>query len=48
MELLTTTTASVERIAAELGYAEATSFIHAFRRWRGTMPGGYGVRHRAI
>ncbi|MDR6592335.1 AraC family transcriptional regulator [Saccharothrix longispora] len=46
--LLTTTALSVERIAEELGYAESASFIHAFRRWRGTTPGDYGRRRRAV
>lgn len=32
---------SVEHIAARLGYAEATSFINAFRRWRGQTPHAY-------
>lgn len=29
---------AVERIAEELGYAEAASFSHAFRRWTGQSP----------
>ena len=33
--------ASVEQIAARLGFAEAATFIHAFRRWYGTTPGRY-------
>lgn len=32
---------SVEDVAVRLGYAEATSFIHAFRRWHGTTPARY-------
>ncbi|XVS67083.1 AraC family transcriptional regulator [Actinosynnema sp. CA-299493] len=45
-ELLTTTDLPVERIAARLGYAEASPFIHAFRRRHGTTPGDYGRRRR--
>ncbi|WP_106180538.1 AraC family transcriptional regulator [Prauserella shujinwangii] len=37
-ELLATGALSVEQIAYRLGYAEASSFIHAFRRWKGTSP----------
>ncbi|MFD5827228.1 AraC family transcriptional regulator [Lentzea sp. NPDC060358] len=33
--------ASVEQVAAQLGFAEAASFIHAFRRWYGTTPSNY-------
>ena len=29
---------SVEQIAAQLGYAESASFIHAYKRWRGVTP----------
>jgi AraC-like DNA-binding protein len=29
---------SVEEVAARLGYAEASSFIIAFRRWKGVTP----------
>jgi AraC-like DNA-binding protein len=37
-EMLTTGRLSVEDVALRLGYAEASSFIHAFRRWTGTTP----------
>ncbi|WP_199433197.1 AraC family transcriptional regulator [Qaidamihabitans albus] len=37
-ELLATRALSVEQIAYRLGYAEASSFIHAFNRWKGTSP----------
>lgn len=30
---------SVDQVAARLGYAEATSFTHAFTRWTGIAPG---------
>ncbi|HEX8865994.1 MAG TPA: AraC family transcriptional regulator [Lentzea sp.] len=36
--LLTRARVSVEQVAVELGFAEAASFIHAFRRWYGTTP----------
>lgn len=37
-ELLATGALSVEDVALRLGYAEATSFIAAFKRWTGTTP----------
>jgi AraC-like DNA-binding protein len=37
-ELLTTGALPVEDIAFRLGYAEASSFIHAFKRWKGVTP----------
>lgn len=37
-ELLATRALSVEQVAYRLGYAEASSFIHAFTRWKGTTP----------
>ena len=40
-ELLTRARLSVEDTALRLGYAEASSFIHAFRRWHGTTPARY-------
>jgi AraC-like DNA-binding protein len=42
-------TLPVEDLAIRLGYASATSFIHAFRRWTGTTPSAYAraaVRRR--
>ena len=42
-------TLPVEDLAVRLGYAGATSFIHAFRRWTGTTPSAYAraeVRRR--
>lgn len=33
---------SVEAVADQLGFAEAASFIHAFRRWFGVTPSRYG------
>ncbi|WP_198347614.1 helix-turn-helix domain-containing protein [Nocardia terrae] len=48
-ELLDHTGMTTEQVAARLGYAEAASFIRAFRRWRGCPPQEYrarGVRAR--
>lgn len=41
VQLLGTGLLSVEDVALRLGYAEASSFIVAFRRWRGTTPAAY-------
>jgi len=40
-EMLATGALSVEDVALRLGYAEASSFIFAFRRWTGTTPARY-------
>ncbi len=48
-ELLDHTHMTTEQVAARLGYAEAASFIRAFRRWNGCPPQEYrarGVRAR--
>lgn len=37
-EMLTTDVLGVEDVALRLGYAEASSFIHAFKRWVGVTP----------
>lgn len=37
-ELLATAGLSVEQVAQRLGYSEASSFVHAFRRWKGVSP----------
>jgi AraC-like DNA-binding protein len=47
-ELLTTTDLSVDEIAGRLGFAEATSFTRAFKRWRGEPPAGYRGRRAAL
>lgn len=44
-ELLTTGALSIEDVAVRLGYAEASSFIHAFKRWKGITPAAF-VRSR--
>jgi len=46
-ELLATGALSVSDVAIRLGYAEATSFIAAFRRWKGVTPAAYARRLRA-
>ena len=38
--------AGVVEIAAALGFAEHSAFHRAFRKWTGTSPGSYRVRHR--
>ncbi len=40
-EMLETGALSVEDVAYRLGYAEASSFIYAFRRWTGTTPAAH-------
>ncbi|WP_148572450.1 AraC family transcriptional regulator [Nocardioides caldifontis] len=37
-EMLGTGVLDVEDVAQRLGYAEASSFVHAFKRWRGVTP----------
>lgn len=43
-EMLATGVLSVEDVAQRLGYAEASSFIHAFKRWRGETPAQFRFR----
>ncbi|MEV0708457.1 AraC family transcriptional regulator [Nocardia aurea] len=43
-ELLTHTDMTTEQLAARLGYAEAASFIRAFRRWKGCPPQEFRMR----
>jgi AraC-like DNA-binding protein len=38
VELMTTASLTHEEIAARLGYADVTTFIEAFRRWKGMPP----------
>ena len=44
-EMLATGALSVSDVAIRLGYAEASSFIYAFKRWKGVTPAAY-VRAR--
>ncbi|TVT45386.1 AraC family transcriptional regulator [Amycolatopsis rhizosphaerae] len=46
-ELLVSGALSVEDVAIRLGYAEASSFIHAFKRWKGVTPASY-TRHHTV
>lgn len=46
-EWLSGSSLSVEHIAEMLGYAEATSFINAFKRWTGRTPHAYRLGKRA-
>ncbi|HWD01696.1 MAG TPA: AraC family transcriptional regulator [Amycolatopsis sp.] len=43
-EMLGTGALSVEDVALRLGYAEASSFIYAFKRWTGMTPAAYARR----
>lgn len=38
-ELLITAGLTVEQVATRVGYSEASSFVHAFHRWKGVSPG---------
>ncbi|QIS13034.1 AraC family transcriptional regulator [Nocardia arthritidis] len=44
-ELLTHTHMTTEQVAGRLGYAEAASFIRAFRRWKGCPPQEFRARN---
>jgi AraC-like DNA-binding protein len=46
-ELLASGALSVDDVAIRLGYAEASSFIAAFKRWTGMTPARYGRSRRA-
>jgi AraC-like DNA-binding protein len=46
-ELLTHTDMTTEQVAARLGYAEAASFIRAFRRWKDCPPQEFRARGAA-
>ncbi len=37
-------TAPGDEVAERLGYSEASSFVHAFKRWKGVAPGAYRQR----
>jgi AraC-like DNA-binding protein len=40
-EQLLATSMTLDEIAERLGYADTSSFIAAFKRWKGVAPGGY-------
>jgi AraC-like DNA-binding protein len=44
VEYLKTTALSVEEVAVRLGYSDAPSFSHAFKRWTGVSPGTMRVQ----
>lgn len=43
-EMLDTGVMTVDDVAQRLGYAEASSFIHAFKRWHGETPAQFRLR----
>ena len=46
-ELLGTAGLSVEEVARRIGYSEASSVVHAFRRWKGLTPGRWAQGRRS-
>jgi AraC-like DNA-binding protein len=46
-ELLDTGRLTVEQVADRVGYAEASSFVHAFTRWNGVAPRRWAREHAA-
>jgi AraC-like DNA-binding protein len=40
-ELLSASRLSVDEVAQRVGYADTSSFVAAFKRWKGVPPGGY-------
>jgi AraC-like DNA-binding protein len=40
-ELLTSSRLTVDEIAVRLDYADTSSFVAAFKRWKGVPPGEY-------
>ncbi len=45
--LLADTALPVTRIASSLGYGDGTAFSRAFRRWSGTSPAQWRIRHKS-
>lgn len=45
-QLLQQSQLPIERVAQQLGYAEAAAFIHAFVRWAGCSPSAYRARQK--
>ncbi|MBJ8340614.1 AraC family transcriptional regulator [Antrihabitans sp. YC3-6] len=45
-QMLSTTPLSVSDVAIRLGYSEASTFIYAFKRWKGTTPAAYQRKRR--
>ena len=46
--LLASSSLSIDEIAAELGYTDASNFIRAFRRWAGCSPHQYRLAHCCV
>ena len=46
-QLLLDQLATVDRIAAQLGYSESANFRHAFKKWTGLSPQSYRSAARA-
>jgi AraC-like DNA-binding protein len=46
-QLLAAATLNATQIASALGYADASAFSHAFRRWSGMSPGQWRARPEA-
>ena len=44
-ELLSNARLGVDEIAARLGYHDTSSFVSAFKRWKGVPPRGYARQH---
>ena len=44
-ELLSTVRLSIDEVAQRLGYSDTSSFIVAFKRWKGVSPGEYKRTH---
>ena len=47
-ELLSTSGLSVDEIASRLGYTDSSSFMVAFKRWKGVPPRGYTRIHSGV
>jgi len=47
VEYLKTTALTIDEVAVRLGYADAPSFSHAFKRWTGKSPGALRARRQA-
>lgn len=46
-ELLVTAGLSIEQVAERIGYTEASTFVHAFHRWKGVSPRRWAQAARA-
>jgi AraC-like DNA-binding protein len=47
-ELLGTGRLTVEQVAERVGYTEASSFVHAFRRWNGVAPRRWAQQQASV